>query len=326
MPKDKIKTQNLDANEAAFLERQLASVKTKTYDRLFPEYAAERLIPVSTEAGSGAETIVYQTYTPAGMAKIISDYSDDLPRVDVAAEEKSVIVRSIADAYAYSLQEVRAAAFAAQTGKPNAAKLRQRKADAAKQGITAKINSLAWKAHPDKDNGLTGLFYQPNITVSIAPTNAAGTSTKWADKTPDEILADMNGIVNGVFDLTNGVERPDTMLIPNEQYAYIASTPRSNNSDTTILDYFLNNNPFINSVEPLFECKNVNPRPSGTTGSANIMVVYKKDRNKLTLEIPQPFEQLAVQPKNLEFQVPCHARTAATIVYYPLSVAIYEGI
>jgi hypothetical protein len=39
-----------------------------------------------------------------------------------------------------------------------------------------------------------------------------------------------------------------------------------------------------------------------------------------------PFEQLPVQEQGLEFQVPCHSRVGGTIVYYPLSMAIMEGL
>ena len=323
---EKIITQNLDANETAFLERQLAYVKTKTYDRKFPEYTAKRLIPVSTEAGAGAESIIIQSYNPVGMAKIISDYSDDLPRVDVVAEERSVIVRGVGDSYAYSVQEVKAKAMASRNGAVNATRLQSRKAEAAKGGIEAKINHIGWLAQPDKDNGLTGFFYNPNITVAQAPNNAGGTSRKWVDKTPDEILSDLNGIVNSIYDITNGVERPDTVGLPNAQYAHIASTPRSSNSDTTILDFFLKNNPFVTAVEPVFEAKGLNPRPSGQAGAADVLFAYKKSNDKLTFEIPLPFEQMPVQPKNLEFIVPCHSRVAGVAIYYPLSVAVWEGI
>ena len=48
---------NLDANESAFFARQLEYIKPKTYDILYPEYKAFRLMAVSTEAGPGAQVI-----------------------------------------------------------------------------------------------------------------------------------------------------------------------------------------------------------------------------------------------------------------------------
>lgn len=50
---------NLDANESIFFERELEHVKARSYDIKYPEFKATMLIPVSTEAGPGAETITY---------------------------------------------------------------------------------------------------------------------------------------------------------------------------------------------------------------------------------------------------------------------------
>jgi hypothetical protein len=56
------------------------------------------------------------------------------------------------------------------------------------------------------------------------------------------------------------------------------------------------------------------------------MIVYRKDPDVLTLEIPQPFEQFPAQERNLEFVVPAHSRIGGVIVYYPLAIDITEGI
>ena len=48
--------------------------------------------------------------------------------------------------------------------------------------------------------------------------------------------------------------------------------------------------------------------------------------NKLTIENPLPFLQHPAQPSKLEFEVPCEARTAGAIIYYPLSMLIIPGI
>ncbi len=57
---DKIVTVNLDSAETAFFARELEYIKSKSYDIEFPPLKAIKLIPVSTEAGPGAESITYQ--------------------------------------------------------------------------------------------------------------------------------------------------------------------------------------------------------------------------------------------------------------------------
>ena len=53
---------NMDDQTALFFERSLEFVKSKTYDIRFPALKARMLIPVSNEAGPGAETIKYEQW------------------------------------------------------------------------------------------------------------------------------------------------------------------------------------------------------------------------------------------------------------------------
>lgn len=311
---------NLDAGETVFFNRQLEKIKSQTYDQKYPELKAPMLIPVSTDAGSAAETITYESYDQVGIAKMISNYADDLPRADVKGRQYSSPVRSLGDSYGYSIQEVRASAMANKD-------LPMRKANAARRAIDKLINDIAWFARPTDgvNGGLTGLIYNPNVTKAVVTTRNGHTT--WATKTADEILADLNEVVSDMIALTKGLEVPDTILLPIDEYALISTTPRSSTSDTTILEFFLKNNPSITRVEWVNELADMAIKPvSGNVGPINVMVCYKRNPDNLTLEIPQPFEQFAAEPRGLEFVVPCHARCGGVIVYYPLSVSIIEGI
>lgn len=310
---------NLDANESIFFARELEKIKAQTYDVQYPELKATALIPVSFEAGPAAESITYQQYDMVGVAKIIANYADDLPRVDVKGKEFTSPVRSLGDSYGYSLQEIRASAALNKN-------LPQRKANAARRAVDQAVDNIAWSARSTdaKWGGLVGLLYNPNIT-KVAVTAGVGGST-WALKTADEILADLNEVVADMVELTKGVEVPDTILLPIAQYSLIATKARSTTSDTTILEFFLRNNPSITKVEWVNELDAVTPNPRTGTGSADCMVCYKRSPDKLTLEIPQPFEQLPIETRGLEYITNCHARCGGVIVYYPLSITVVDGI
>jgi hypothetical protein len=311
---------NLDARESIFFARELEHVKSATYDILYPELKMQTFIPVSYEAGPAAEAIIYQQFGAIGIAKVISNYGDDLPRVDVVAAEFPIPVRTIGDSYGYNVQEIRASAA---TNK----NLPVKKAAAARRAIEKKIDDIALSARPTDgvNAGLCGLLYHANTTKGTVATR--GGHVTWADKTPTEILADMNAAVSDMITLTKGVEIPDSMLLPIDQWSKVSTSPLQAGSDTTILQFFLKNNPSIKNVDWLAQLKDVNPVPStGVAANTNCMVVYKRDPMKLTLEIPAPFEQLDPQADGLEYVVPCLARCAGVLIYYPLSVAVYEGI
>jgi hypothetical protein len=300
----------LDAAETAFFQRELEVVKAKTYDVKYPELKVRRLIPASFEAGAGAESIVYQQYDQVGMAKIISSYASDLPRADIVGKEFTAKIKSLGAAFGYSIQEIRSANMA---GKP----LQSRKANAAKRAIMQLEQRIAYFG--DASTGLIGFLNNPNVTQTTVP-NGVSASPLWSNKTPDEILLDLNGMANFIVESTNGVEIPNTILLPLAQYNYIKSTARSAQSDKTILQYFLENNGYIQTVEWVNELK-----AAGVAG-VDLAVCYRKDPDVLTLEIPSDFEQFPEQEKGLEYEVPCHQRIGGVLVYYPMAVNIVSGI
>ena len=205
------------------------------------------------------------------------------------------------------------------------------KANMARQVYEQTINQVAWTARPGdgKWAGLFGLLYHPNITKMTAHTGATSTKVKWSEKTPTEVIKDLNDLCNKSYDLTNGVEIPDTVAISADEYAHIAQTRVSEYDATTILEFFRKAHPEITSVERVHELNDVKPLPSTPDSAASVgscAIAYQKNPDKLRLEIPWPFEQLPVQAQNLAFKVPTYARLAGVMVMFPLSVTIMEGI
>lgn len=295
----------LDANESMFFARELESIKAASYDVLYPEFKARMFVPVSNDAGPGAEAITYRQYDQVGMAKLIAAYADDLPRSDVLGKEFTSPVKSIGGSYGYNVQEIRAAQMA---GKP----LEQRKANAARRAVMQKEDEIL--ALGDTATGLKGFINNSSVPIFAAPFVISAAST------PDQILQTMNSAVNKVVADTKGVEMPDTLLLPIEQYTYIASTPRSSTSDTTILEYFLQNNPFIKQVDHWYRLDQAG------VALVDRMIVYRRSPDKLTGEVPQEFEQFAPEARGLEFVVACHARNGGVIFYYPLSALYVDGV
>lgn len=307
---------NLDANMGVFFERQLEHIKAETYDVEYPELMARKLIPVSFEAGPGATSITYRQFDRVGVMALISDYANALPRVDVLGKEFTSPVKSIGGAYGYNLQEIRSAQMA---GVP----LDSRKAEAARAAFEQTVDEVGTKGNAE--TGIKGFLNHPNVPrgdVAQGATGADATAKRlWANKTPAEIVKDINAAVAAIRSATNSVESgPFTVLLPDDQYTLIASTKNSDSSDVTILEFVLKANPFIKEIVPWYQLKGAG------SGGTDRMLVYIRDPRKLTLEIPQDFEQLDVQPKGLEFEVPCHGRIGGVIFYRPFSARYVDGI
>jgi hypothetical protein len=316
--KDRLDSVHLDANETIWFVEELNCVKSKAYQKKYPQLkgANGMLFPISREADPADETITYVFFDETGIAAFISNYGDDLPAVDVHGKRFTSNIRGIGDHYEYSLLDVRKGA---KTGKS----LTQRKANAARKAIDEKLNRVAW--YGDDEYGIVGFLDNPNITATEVSTGAVSGNKKFADKNPDEILLDMNKCIYDTKILTNSVESPNVICLPVEQHAIVATTRMASGTDTTILEFFKKNNPSVEVVE-VVELKNVNPLPSGATGPKDVMFSFVRDEDHITFEMPQPFEQLPVQQKNMAFRVNCHARTGGVINYYPLAVNVVEGI
>lgn len=300
-----------EVSESVFFAQQLEHIKAKTYDEKLPNLAAARLFPVSTEADPGADSISYESYGMVGIAKLIANYADDLPRADIKGKKVTVEIYSAGTSYGYSAQDIRAARM---KGIP----LNARKALAARRANDTLVNKIAFKG--DEEGKIVGVLDNPNITTVVPPSDGTGTSTKWNTKTPEQVLRDLNNAVSSIVDLTNGVEIPDTVVLPIAQYNYIANTIVPDTGGESILTNFLKNNKYIKNVEQAVEMKKAG------SGGEDVALIYRRDIDAVSLEIPMPFNQYAPQARNLEFVVPCESRTAGVIVYYPLSMAKIVGI
>lgn len=308
-----------DSVEAAsvFFARELDQVKSKTYDKQYPELSALAHFPITSEVNEGAETTTYYSYDITGMAEIINNYATDLPRVDVKGESHTANIKSIGDSYGYNVQEMRASRMAGKS-------LDARKGAAARRASDYAVNKIAF-AGDDKHN-LVGIFSQGNDIpyYTLSEVEIDGVKyTDWAHKTADQILEDINGMQKFVDKITMSIEKPDTLALP--AYIYMdLSTRRIPDTETTILSFIKAHAPYLKNFESMAELQDtatdVNP-----TGK-NVAFMYTKSEEKFSLEIPLHFYQYPLQITKLETEVPCEQRTAGLIIYYPLSMLLAIGI
>lgn len=304
-------TGRLDANESAFFAKQLEYVKSRSYDVKYPQFKAlNGLIPISSEVDPGADTVTYYQYDTVGMAKVIANYADDLPRCDVKGKEFTSKVRDIGASYGYNHKEIRRARMA---GLP----LEQRKANATRRAHDQKTESIAWFG--DTSYGIVGLLYNTNIPVGNAPTGT------WSTATALQIVADMMDAVDKVNSQSKGVEVANTLLVPLYYWGKITGTVVQTGSDTTIIQFFRANRPGV-LVDYLPQLDAVAPLPSGGAGPGKIMVAYDRSPDALTLELPMRYTAMPPETRNLEEVVATVSTVAGVLVYYPLACKITENL
>ena len=296
-----------------FFARELDYIKSKSYDKIYPEFTALNHFPITHEVPEGAETVTYYSYEKTGFAEIISNYANDLPRADVKGEPTVAMIKSIGDSYGYSVQDMRASRMAGKS-------LDVRRAEAARYAIERKTNEIAFAG--DKKHKIMGMLSTDN-DIPLYTLKTVNDKTAWVDKSAAEILADINGLFAYQAELTQDVERSDTLAVPPAVYIDI-STRQIPNTESTVKKFLLDNAPYLKDIisAPELSGNNEVTNPYG----ANVAMLYTNSADKFSLEIPMPFYQYPLQNRNLEVIVPCEERVAGIIMYYPLSALIAVGV
>ena len=295
-----------DADVGIFLARELEQILTRTFEQQYADIKYSTVVPISTEVGPGADSYTYRVFDKIGSMKMIADKAQDLPRSDVLRKEVTHPVRSFGASFAYTVQETRAASMVPGMN------LEQRRANAVRRAYEETMQSLAYFG--DTGSGMKGFLNNDQIDKLVP--------NKWFDTaSTDEMLQLLNEGPTRLVQNSNMKESPNTMLVPYDVYRIISTTPRSLNSDTTVLEFFLRTNPIIRAIEPINELE---ASKSGGRLSKDRIVIYDRSPDKLQFHITPPLEFFPPERRGLEFSVAAHARCGGLAWYYPKSGLVME--
>lgn len=310
----------LDASESIFFSRELEAIDSRLYSIEFPLLKARQLVPKVSDVGEHQREYTYRQFETFGRAKIIANAADDLPVVEVTGQEFTSRVKALGVRAVWNLFDIKAAMA---TGKP----LDQMQSNAARVGIELELDSLIASGSTLHD--MKGFINHSAVdrTTFVPSTKAAG-GTTWLNAgapnaTGKEMVADVNTLVNQVWSALK--ENPAlggklTVVIPAPEYAYLSSTPMGDNADKTALKYLLDNNQFIESIQPWHSLTG-----AGNAG-ANRMICYRKDPMVLGAVISMDFSPQPVQQRGLIFERQYIAACGGTVIRYPVAMAYGDGI
>lgn len=177
--------------------------------------------------------------------------------------------------------------------------------------------------------GSTGLLTNPNVVVVNAAGTGTGGSTKFKDKTPDQILQDMNDAILAVWAAAE-YDRdavPNHIIMPYEQINYLATTKVTELAEKTILQFLLDNNVAKTNGSDLYIggcswCKG-----AGTNGADRMMVYINKDRYVAADEL-SPLSRVMTQPnaENVCYDTAYMANISEVQMYYENIMRYVDGI
>jgi len=173
----------------------------------------------------------------------------------------------------------------------------------------------------------TGLVNNPNILRSSAANTGTGSSTRWADKTADQILDDINRIISGIWKYCDCASDalPNHILVPVEQFGLLVTRKVSDDSERSILTYVLENN-LTNQqggnliISPCKWCSG-----AGASGSDR-MVCYINDPGKICFNLTQPLRRMDTEYAEMRIKIPYIAQFSEVRFLYYQTVQYMDGI
>jgi hypothetical protein len=314
--------QQLDFTDAqvalGFVMPAFYNVERTVYQTKYQAFDYASLIPVVTEGNEWARGVTFRSSDIAGNAEFLSGKGFDMPYAGVSQTQHMKGFELAGIGFEWSLEEIQVAAMEGR-------QLSSEMADAARKVAERRLWGIALSGTTEKN--WKGLINDSNVTAADVAANGTGSVTWWAAKTPDQILADINAGLTGIFTDTKGAEFGDTVLLPASLWDYLASTPRTSTSDTTILNYLIENNAYTArtrrplTVQGLFELNTADP---GGDGRA---VIYARNPDVVRFHLPMPHKFLPpFQKSSMTWEVAGIMRTGGTEVRLPKAVRYLDGI
>lgn len=314
----------LDASDLAWFTNELKYVSREQYKRLEQPNLARKIIPTLQDIPSWATSVEWTEWRGTGEAKFIGANADDLPRVDVGGVPHLQSIHRLGDAYGYTIWDIK---NAIRTGQ----RLDVMRAAEARRAIETKIDRTLGRGYAPL--GLYGLFNIPNVRVVTATTKTGG-GTYWsATATPLEKLRDIQKLVaatiaalqQGAAPGANGMDQEQVynrfrLVMPDANYMDLASSYMPDSTGRTLLEV-VEAMPYIESVQPWFLATG-----AAANGTDDRMVLFPPTENVVGAVVPVEFTELAPQPRNVEYVVPCIAATGGVLAGRTLPISYMDGI
>lgn len=292
-----IDANKLDAH-GIWTVNQLTQLLNRQYEQAYPQTGVLDLFPVTTELSPVTKNFEWLEFDGVTSAKIIADYTDDLPTVEAMASEKTGKVFRLGNAWFISIDEIKA-------GQALGSSLSDRKASLAREGHETLVNDLVFKG--SAPHNIVSVFDQPNINRLI--------SASWT--TPEIAFSELQDLIETIEDVTLGRHHVTNIVIPPSKRRLL--TQKMPDVTESYLAWFKENYPNV-TITAIAELEDIDG--AGTKG----VLAYEKDPMNMSIEIPERFNMLPMQPKDLHFKVPCTSKCTGLIVYRPLTIAILSGV
>lgn len=305
-----------------FLMQQAAHLEARVYEKKYPQYKYDQLVPLDASAPDWTDVVAFQTTDARGELQLLGPNSTDVPTVDIAMGVGFHQIKTAALGYTYTLEEIGRAHLYGES-------LDARKATAVRDVTERGLNKIyLWGRLVGE-----GLYTGKTVTRELAKNTLKELVAAIADKGTQPIIDFFGHAYNQVYlTNTNTVFRPTDFVLPPEQMQLLMRTMLSthNASNYTLL-MFLQENfrdmTFTDDIMLSAEVKDERGQPEDTPLEDDRMVVYCRDMEVVKGHDTMPLQFLApATADNVHFRVPAIMRTGGTEIRVPGALHYIDGL
>ncbi len=176
----------------------------------------------------------------------------------------------------------------------------------------------------DDATGSKGLVNSAEVTSGSVP-NGAGGSPLWVNKTPDEILKDVNDLIQAAWQASGFAVCPDKLLLPPAQFAYIAGQKISTAGNVSILTFLEDNSISLRVNGRKLDIQPVKWLTGRGAAGANRMVAYTNNEDRVRFPMV-PIRRETPYYLGIKFNAPYIWAFGEVEFVYPETVRYADGI
>lgn len=182
----------------------------------------------------------------------------------------------------------------------------------------------------DASMGSVGLLNNTAITATTVAAGGQGTTT-WATKTPQEIMADVNTILQNTWAASGYSVIPDRLLVPPTSYGLLLSQVVSQAGSESVLSFLEKNNLTVQrggQLKILPVKWNIGMGVGGTpqvAGTVDRILAYSRDSMRVRYPMT-PLQKTPLQYLGLWYNTYYYCRLGAVEFIYPSTMQFADGI
>lgn len=245
----------------------------------------------------------------------ISAESTAIPGVSINGQKIVLPLRLLAREVSYTSPELERSQL---TGQP----IDAQKLDAL--NVLYQMNTDQMVYIGSSDVGATGLINSAAVTTSTVP-NGVGGSPLWINKTPDEILKDVNDLLQAAWAAAGYALCPGKLLLPPAQFSYIASQKVSSAGNVSILKFLKENSICLQINGKELDIQPVKWLPGAGVGGTDRMVAYTNEEDRVRFPMV-PIRRETAYYQGIRFTAPYLWAFGEMEIVYTESIRYADGI